>query len=260
MRDPINLVGVLLVDAGLAAGFLGLVSLVWPLRFLGIRTRRRGAVWLASGAVLTLAGMALPAPLRRVADKTGALDEIIPSYQFSEHHEIRVRASPKRVYDAIWKVTAEEIQLFRTLTWLRSPHLPGRGGRESILNAPEKKPILEVVTASGFALLADQPGREVVVGTLVVAPSRPRARIDSPEDFAALDAPGYAKAVMNFHLEDEGGGWTRLTTETRVYATDASTRRRFAAYWRVIYPGSSFIRRMWLRAIQERADGRRSSD
>ncbi|HYU30764.1 MAG TPA: hypothetical protein VEW48_01255 [Thermoanaerobaculia bacterium] len=260
MRDPINLGGVLLVDAGLAAGFLGLVSLIWPLRFLGIRSRRRGAAWLASGVALGLAGVALPAPLRRVSERTSALDEIIPSYQFLEHHETRVRASPARVYEAVWKVTAEEIQLFRTLTWLRSPHLPSRGGRESILNAPAKRPILEVATSSGFRLLADQPGREVVVGTIVVAPSGARGPIDSPQDFAALDAPGYAKAVMNFRLEDEGGGWTRLTTETRVYATDASARRRFAAYWRVIYPGSSFIRRMWLRAIQERADGRRSSD
>jgi hypothetical protein len=47
---------------------------------------------------------------------------------------------------------------------------------------------------------------------------------------------------------------TLLTTETRVYATDASSRRRFARYWRVIYPGSSLIRRMWLRAVEKRAE------
>ncbi|MBV8202739.1 MAG: hypothetical protein JOZ15_19150, partial [Acidobacteria bacterium] len=45
-----------------------------------------------------------------------------------------------------------------------------------------------------------------------------------------------------------------VTTETRVNATDAATRRRFAAYWRVIYPGSSLIRSMWLRAIRRRAE------
>ena len=254
MRDPINLAGVLLVDAGLAAGFLGLVSLVWPLRFLGIRTRRRGAVWMASGVALVLAGMALPAPLRRVSEKISRLDEIIPAYQFSEHHEIRVHASPQKVYEAVWAVTAEEIRLFRTLTWIRAPRL-GDSGRESILNAPEKKPILEVATSSGFMLLADQPGREVVVGTIVVAPAHPRGRLAGPEDYAALDKPGYAKAVMNFRIEEQDGGWTRLTTETRVWATDASARRRFAAYWRTIYPGSALIRRMWLRAIRDRAEG-----
>ena len=44
------------------------------------------------------------------------------------------------------------------------------------------------------------------------------------------------------------------STETRVFATDDSARRRFAAFWRVIYPGSALIRRMWLRAIQRRAE------
>ncbi|HXT21641.1 MAG TPA: hypothetical protein VN923_12895, partial [Thermoanaerobaculia bacterium] len=56
-------------------------------------------------------------------------------------------------------------------------------------------------------------------------------------------------------LDDEGGGWTRVTTETRVFATDDHARRRFAAYWRTIYPGSALIRRMWLRAIRARAEG-----
>ncbi|MFL6200136.1 MAG: hypothetical protein ACJ76J_13235 [Thermoanaerobaculia bacterium] len=37
---------------------------------------------------------------------------------------------------------------------------------------------------------------------------------------------------------------------------NAGARRRFAAYWRIIYPGSAFIRIMWLKAIRERAHGR----
>jgi hypothetical protein len=255
VRDPINLTGVLLVDAGLAAGFLGLLSLVKPLRFLGIRTRRRGGLWIASGAALGLAGMALPAPLRRVPAQRSHLDEIVPAYQFVEHHEIRVHASPETVHDAVWKVTAGEIGLFQALTWIRSPRLPWcSDGEESILNPSADKPILEVATSSGFMLLADEPD-EAVVGMLVIAPRRARHVIETPRDFAALEAPGYAKAVMNFRMQDEGEGWTRLTTETRVYATDAFSRRRFAAYWRVIYPGSAFIRRMWLRAIRDRAEG-----
>jgi hypothetical protein len=68
---------------------------------------------------------------------------------------------------------------------------------------------------------------------------------------------------MNFRLEEEEcdapagqatSPCTLLTTETRIYATDASSRRAFARYWRVIYPGSSLIRRMWLRAIKKRAE------
>ncbi len=42
--------------------------------------------------------------------------------------------------------------------------------------------------------------------------------------------------------------------ETRVHATDDPTKRKFAAYWRTIYPGSALIRVMWLRAIRRRAE------
>jgi hypothetical protein len=38
-----------------------------------------------------------------------------------------------------------------------------------------------------------------------------------------------------------------------VFANSPWARRGFAAYWRVIYPGSALIRRMWLRAIARRA-------
>src|SRR5262249_31840040 len=47
---------------------------------------------------------------------------------------------------------------------------------------------------------------------------------------------------------------TVFRTEPRVYATDSATRRAFARYWRVIYLGSSLIRRMWLRAVRKRAE------
>jgi hypothetical protein len=113
-------------------------------------------------------------------------------------------------------------------------------------------------------LLAEEPQRELVFGTLVIVPpevarlplgERLRLRESlTPEVFQALSKPGYAKAVMNFQLVDEGRGWTRLVTETRIFATDDAARRRFGAYWRVIYPGSALIRRMWLRAIRDRAE------
>jgi len=76
----------------------------------------------------------------------------------------------------------------------------------------------------------------------------------TPEDFKALHAQGFALGAMNFRVEDTANGGTLLTTETRIYATDDSVRRKFAVYWRVIYPGSALIRVMWLRAIQRRAE------
>lgn len=62
---------------------------------------------------------------------------------------------------------------------------------------------------------------------------------------------------MNFLVTPDGPGRSVVSTETRVFANSPSARRRFAAYWRVIYPGSAIIRRMWLRAIERRAISRK---
>jgi len=177
------------------------------------------------------------------------LDEFAPAYQFNEVHRIRIRAPRIRIYRSFKEVTAGEITLFRALTWIRRS---GRAGPESILNAPSREPLLEVATRTGFLLLADDPEHEVVIGTVVIAP-RGVKRPATPEQFKELVAPGVAKAVMNFRIDEADDGAWLVSTETRVHATDASARRRFARYWTFIRPGSGFIRRMWLRAIKRRA-------
>jgi hypothetical protein len=246
------MLGVGLVYAGLIVGLVGTSSLIKPLAFLGIRTRLRGVLVLGIGLIVAALGAFLPAPDTRAEAIRTQLDEFAPVYQFHEVHRIHVRASRELAYRAIKEVTADEIRLFRTLTWLRRL---GRPGPEGILNAPERLPLLEVATRTSFLLLAEKPEREVVIGTLVLAPAGVRITAQpTPQDFKALDAPGFAKATMNFRLEDVGTDTCVVTTETRVYATDASARRRFGAYWRVIYPGSALIRRMWLRAIKRRAE------
>jgi hypothetical protein len=115
--------------------------------------------------------------------------------------------------------------------------------------------LLDVALRTSFLKLAEEPNREIVLGTLVAAPRGTRMKKDpTPEDFKAFHGPGLALAAINFRMEDAPSSETVLITETRVYATDASVRRRFAAYWRVIYPGSALIRVMWLRAIRARAE------
>jgi len=245
------MLGVVLVYAGLVSAFIGVVAALWPLRILGLTSRRRGAALLAFGVLLVGTGWALPAPESRAASPSSRLDEFMPAWQFSELHTTRVKATPERVFRAIREVTANEILFFRTLTWIRRL---GRSGPESILNAPERKPILDVATQTTFLQLAEEPNREIVLGTLVVAPRGTVISEPTPAGFKALERPGFAKAAMNFHIEADGAGGSILSTETRVYATDGASKRRFAAYWRVIYPGSALIRRMWLHAIVRRAE------
>ena len=170
--------------------------------------------------------------------------------QFHEFHSTTLRATPERAYRAIKDVTAGEIFLFRTLTWLRRF---GRPGPESILHAPERRPLLDVATRTSFITLADGP-REIVVGTVVIAPPK-AARPKTADEFASLiTRDGYALATMSFAVTPRSDGRCDVSTETRVYATDDTSRRRFAAYWRLINLGSAFIRVMWLRAIKRRAE------
>jgi hypothetical protein len=177
------------------------------------------------------------------------IEKFAPEWQFREVHRIGVLAPADAAMRAIREVTAREIRLFRFLTWLRRL---GRPGPESLLNPPPDKPILDVALQSGFIELASSD-REIVVGTLVVRPrhSDPPA---TPDEFRTINEPGYAKAAMDFRIEQAALAMCVVTTETRVFATDEQTRRKFALYWWSIRLGSGLIRRMWLRAIRRRAE------
>ncbi len=243
---------VVLVYAGFLLGLVGIVSLARPLEFLGVRTRRAGAGVLLSGLCLFAVGETLPAPLLALpAGDRSRLDDFVPSCQFREVHSIRVHAPADAVFRAARSVTAREIRFFRLLTWIRSPRL-SRGG-EDILAAPPDKPLLDVALRTGFLLLAEDPDRELVFGTILCG-RLPAVDRPGPRDFVALDRPGLCKVAMNFRLREEAGGWVRLSTETRVLALDSTARRQFAGYWRVILPGSAIIRRMWLEAIRRHAE------
>ena len=183
-------------------------------------------------ALLIVAIMMIwPAREQRAATARTHLDSIVPVWQFNEKHSLRIDAPPERVFEAIRAVRAEDIVLFRTLVAIRRG---GRRGPESILNPAAGAPILDVATRTGFRYLADDPPREIVVGLEV--------------------APGVF-AAMNFLVTADGRGGSIVSTETRVYARTKRAGRRFAMYWRVIRPGSGFIRRMWLRAVRRRVEG-----
>jgi hypothetical protein len=236
-------------------GGIGWLIVGWLRRRSGRWHRpRRAGIVAGLGVLLMLAGYFAPAPVRRVVHASTRLDAFVPAWQFGEFHEVRVNAPPARVYAAIEAVRADDIRLFRTLTWIRRL---GRAAPESIL-APSQRPIVEVATTSGFLRLADEPPRELLLGIVIVVDPVERAMkaaaLRRPETFTPPHVPGLCLVGMNFLIRPDGVGGAVLSTETRVFATDAAAHRAFATYWRTIYPGSAIIRRMWLRAIRQRAE------
>ena len=82
-------------------------------------------------------------------------------------------------------------------------------------------------------MLEERPDRELVIGVRVTRE---------------------VVGVMNFAVEPDGAGGSRLWTETRVRADTPRGLRAFTGYWRLIYPGSALIRIEWLRAIRLRVE------
>ncbi len=184
------------------------------------------------------------------------LDSFLPGYDFNEIHTITVHAPPSCVFRAIKKLTPSELSpLVHILFALRS--LPNRLSGNSRQRLNGAKPIVEQILGVSFILLAEETNRELVLGTIGqfwrARGNSGRKPANTVEEFLAFDQPGYAKAVMNFRV-DEHNGRVKVITETRIYAPDPRTRAKFAAYWRLIYPGSAFIRMMWLKAIRRRAE------
>jgi hypothetical protein len=240
--------------AGLTIAFLGLVSVIKPLRPLGLGRRRSGALVILAGIAVLAAALCWPAGTTRVAQRRSSLDDFLPEYHFSERHVVRVHAAPARVSAALKEVTFGELKVYDALMRVRSMASGRfRGSRSSALAG---RRILDVMAhpRSGFLPLHED-AREVVMGMV----GRPWASgrepsVDGAAGFAAFDEPGSVKIAFNLLVEDEGGGWSRVVTETRVRATDDAAKRVMGRYWRLIYPGSGMIRRMWLNAIRDRAE------
>ena len=242
-------VSTLAVYAGLLAIPVGFLAVIHPLRGLRLTTRKRGSLTIGAGVLLVLMGWSLPVREMRAAG-SARLDQILPRYHFAEHHERHIDATPTQVWRALHDVKASDIRFFRMLTTIRRL---GRPGPEDVLNAPEHLPILDVALSTGFVRLANEPERELVIGTTVIAP-RSAATPRTADEFRTLTDSGFALAAMNFHIRPDARGGSLLTTDTRVFATDRVSRRRFARYWSLIYPGSALIRRQWLRAVARGAE------
>lgn len=183
------------------------------------------------------------------------IDRFLPEFSFSERHDVAVAAGPETVLRAVRDVTPGEMPLLVLLMALRAlpARLRGRGRPAS----DRLRPVLDVALGAGFIRLAEDAPRQLVVGaagrfwTLTPAEC---VRLEGPDAFRAFAAPDHVKAAMDFRIAELAPGRCRLSTETRIAATDAGARRKFALYWLLIHPGSALIRRAWLRAIKRRAE------
>lgn len=239
-----------LVYAGIVTALFGVANLTFPFRFLGFRRRISGALCLAGGAGLTLAALYWPAPMFHVAQPTTRLDSIMPEYQFFEKHSTRIHARPGQVIQAVRQSTFGDMHALSTLLKVRGAALRV-SSQENDAFARDKR-VLDVFSASGYALGGSD--RELVMCGGANAREKRVLHPNTLEECASDREPGAVKMAFNFNAEDAGGGWSTVTTETRVLVLDDSARGLMSRYWRLIVPGSGMLRRQWLESIKRRAE------
>ncbi len=175
------------------------------------------------------------------------LNEIMPEWHFGNHHQIVVEAPADRVVAAL-----ESIRLDRDSSWLVRAFFRARG-----LSVPTGPTPRDALTASGFSVIGERLGREIVFGIAgkFWAPREMAnlVRVPDARAFQEFARPGHAKAAISFRVEPLDDGRTLLGTETRVWCTDRRARLLFGIYWTLIRIPSGIIRVDMLRAIARRA-------
>ena len=243
-----------LVYAGFLVAVIGLISLVKPLTVLRIRSRRQARRSSRGRRGARHRRSAVPGARRNddrhAADPTRCVRSRVPSFTRSTDSD---RGFPRTGVRRDQGVTQPTRFLF-----FRGADLDPAVGSclpEGILNAPGQQPILDVAARTAFMLLAEEPGQRsssAPRSACRAAGGRrrsPRRRTSKPRSRTGLRAARRSTSGSKRPTR-------RPASSPRKPACTRPTprRRMFAPYWRVIYPGSAWIRRMWLRAIKIRAE------
>ena len=189
-----------------------------------------------------------PSPAR-LCEADLLLDEFMPSYEVAERHHVRIDASSGHVMDVSRKVDLQSLPIARAL--IRA--------RELLLGAPKadlahRRGLMDELESIGWRVLAEVPGREVVVGA-ITQPWLPQVvfRGMTPEQFKAFRDPGFVKIAWTLRVDPTGDGDSVFRTETRVVTTDPDARRKFRWYWARFSPGVLLIRVALLARLRKAA-------
>jgi hypothetical protein len=179
------------------------------------------------------------------------LDPYLPDPEVVERHRIRI-AAPAETVDAVARML--DLQATRVVRAIFRT-------RELVLGGTPRRDIprafIPQMRALGWGVLADEPGRAIVMGAV----TRPWEadvvfRALPPDGYAAFAEPGYVKIAWALLAEPDGPAACRFATETRVATTDGAARARFRRYWAAFSPGILLIRPLLLRQVRREAEAR----
>ena len=180
------------------------------------------------------------------------LDRFMPEYDVVERHHAHVRAPAEITLSTAAAIDLRQSAIVRTIFRARELVL-----RPSAGEAARPHGLLAEMKSLGWGVLAETPGREIVVGAFtqpwmadVVFRALP------PDEFAAFQAPGYVKIAWTLRADPVGREESIFRTETRVATVDPTARRKFRWYWARFSPGIVLIRRAMLHTVKREAERR----
>ena len=181
------------------------------------------------------------------------LEQLIPTPRMLEIDAVDLDAPPEVVWAHVRHGDLADSWLVRALFAVRTlpsrvrgaPAEPGGFHVGDLRSTPERP---------GFQLLGDDPPRELAVGAIgkVWQLDIPFVHVDGAHAYTAFVEPGWIKVAWAIRLEPLGDASTRALVEVRVDATDDASWAEFSRYWRVIGPGSHFIRHALLAEMRHR--------
>jgi hypothetical protein len=180
------------------------------------------------------------------------LDRFMPTYEVADRHSIRVSTSAETTFAAAADCDLGQSAIVRAVFKARELAL---GSRPAEAAAP--RGLLAQVKEIGWGVLAELPGREIVLGA-ATKPWKAEVvfRPIPPDEFADFGEPDHAKIVWTIRVDPISSGKSIAHTETRVGTTDSNARAKFRLYWSLVSPGIFLIRRVMLLAVKREAERR----
>jgi hypothetical protein len=179
-----------------------------------------------------------------------ALDRLVPEPRLVEINRIDLAAPAARVWNRLRHGALGQSRLTRVLFAVRTlasrhdpaARQPGSVRLDDMRSSPD---------SPGFQILADDAPREVAVGAIgkVWRPDIPFVHVADAAAYAAFATPDFVKVAWAIRVSPLDANTSHVELEVRVTATTARAWRRFRRYFRVIGPGSRYIRRTLLRAL-----------
>lgn len=242
---------------GIILAFIGIVSLAYPLRFLFVLNRAVAAYTLFGGLLISAISLLSPVKKRSSSTSNQKIDDLMPVYAFNEIHEVEINASPEKAKQVLQTTGVKDIPAARLLMKIRGIADDDLDMSDRAANNIAGSETISTPDFNFFVISPDEWITVMILKSVIITNNSHQPKppeIKSLEQFVAFNEPGYIKVTVNFRFISNGNGKTLLTTETRNCGIMPKDNRIFGYYWRIIYPGSAIIRRVWLDTIKKRTE------